>query len=240
MKRFLLILGLLFIIVFNSSNVGIEPYTNNNTTIILLGDSMLKNNLYVKPGFAVDDLLRNKCLLNTNTNTHNNKNKNITIVNYAREDAQIADVYTQLTRIDNSNNNNNDSSVSVFLSIGGNNILQVPMYQGTGKVTAADVNTIFEKYKNLIDAIKTKLPNCKLFLLNIYHTYDATYAKLNPMIDLWNKLLNNYFYNDSAHLISGIVDVKTALNQPSDLTFKIEPSERGGEKITDKIIALTI
>ena len=236
MKRFLLIIGLLFIILFNSSNVGFESFKNvkniKNVTIILLGDSMLKNNLYVNPGFAVDDQLRNKCSLNTNNN------KNITIVNYAREDAQIADVYTQLTRIDN-NNNNNNSSVSVFLSIGGNDILQVPMIQGTGKVTAADVNTIFEKYKNLIDAIKTKLPNCKLFLLNIYHTYDATYAKLNPMIDLWNKLLNNYFYNDSAHLISGIVDVKTALNQPSDLTFKIEPSERGGEKITDKIIALT-
>ena len=207
MKQLLLIIGLLFIILFNSS-VGntVETFAeNSNTTIVLLGDSMLKNNSYVKPGFAVDDLLRKQV------------GSNKTIVNYAREDAQIVDVYDQLTHVDDSDTNR------IFLSVGGNNIIKTP---------SSEVNSIFEKYKNLIDAIKTKLPNCKLFLLNIYH---IKYANLNPIIDQWNQLLNNYFYNDNNNLISGIVDVKSALSQPTDLTFKIEPSESGGEKIVVKI-----
>ena len=204
MKRLLLIIGLLFIILFNSS-VGntVEPFAeNSNTTIVLLGDSMLKNNSYVKPGFAVDDLLRKKV------------ESNKTIVNYAHEDAQIVDIYEQLTHVDDSDTNR------IFLSVGGNNIIKNP---------SSEVNSIFEKYKNLIDAIKTKLPNSKLFLLNIYH---INYSKLNPTIDLWNQLLNNYFYNNS---VSGIVDVKSVVSQPTDLTFKIEPSESGGEKIAVKI-----
>jgi len=222
MKQLLLIIGLLCIILFNSSignSIGnsiryntIEPFVGTSkNTIVLLGDSMLKNNSYVKPGFAVDDLLRKQV------------GSNKTIVNYAREEAQIADVYTQLTHL------HSDSSDIIFLSVGGNNIIKNPA------ITTNEVNSIFEKYKNLIDAIKTKLPNSKLFLLNIYHTYDVEYAKLNPMIDVWNQLLNNYYYNDFYHVVSGIVDVKSALSQPSDLTFKIEPSESGGEKITTKI-----
>lgn len=206
MKQLLLIIGLLFIILFNSS-VGntVEPFANNtNTTIILIGDSMLKNNSYVKPGFAVDELLRKKV------------GPNKTIVNYAREEAQIVDVYEQLTHINDSDTNR------IFLSVGGNNIIKNP----------SDVNSIFEKYKKLIDAIKTKLPNSKLFLLNIYHIDDV---KLNPIIDQWNQLLNEFYYNDINHLISGIVDVKSALSQPTDLTFTIEPSESGGEKIALKI-----
>ena len=206
MKQLLLIIGLLFIILFNSS-VGntVEPFAeNSNTTIILIGDSMLKNNSYVKPGFAVDELLRKKV------------GPNKMIINYAREDAQIVDVYEQLTHINDSDTNR------IFLSVGGNNIIKNPF----------EVNSIFEKYKKLIDAIKTKLPNSKLFLLNIYHINDA---KLNPIIDQWNQLLNEFYYNDINHLISGIVDVKSALSQPTDLTFAIEPSESGGEKIALKI-----
>jgi hypothetical protein len=203
MKQLLLIIGLLFIILFNSSIGNRESFAgNSNTTIVLLGDSMLKNNSYVKPGFAVDDLLRKQV------------GPNKTIVNNAREDAQIADVYEQFTYINDSDTNR------IFLSVGGNNIIKTP---------SSEVNSIFEKYTNLIDAIKTKLPNSKLFLLNIYH---IKYSKLNPTIDRWNQLLNNYFYNNG---VSGIVDVKSALSQPTDLTFKIEPSESGGEKIAVKI-----
>lgn len=225
MKQLLLIIGLLCIIIFNSSignSIGnsiryntIESFVGTSkNTIVLLGDSMLKNNSYVKPGFAVDDLLRKQV------------GPNKTIVNYAREEAQIADVYTQLTHLYNDNN----TTLTIFLSVGGNNIIS-----NYGAVSGDDVNSIFEKYKNLIDVIKTKLPNSKLFLLNVYHTYDVGYAKLNPMIDVWNQLLNNYYYNDYSHVISGIVDVKSALSLPSDLTFKIEPSESGGEKITTKM-----
>lgn len=212
-KQILLVLGLLIIILYNSSVSRVETFNNNiknNTSVVLLGDSILKNNSYVKNGFAVDELLRKKCLL-----------ENITITNYAREDAQLSDVYEQIDTTLGSILNSTTTNI-IFLSVGGNNIIEKNTL--TGKVTKSDVDAIFEKYKKVIDIIKMKQPNSKLFLLNIYHIYDA---KLNPVIDNWNELLFSQYTN--------IVDINSLLSQPSDLIFKIEPSETGGDKIATKL-----
>ena len=211
-KQILIIIGLLLIIVYNSSVSRIEYFDNNNKSIpiILLGDSILNNNSYVKNGYAVDELLIKMC----------STNPNINIVNYAREDSTISDVYTQLTHLDDIDYN---LEYIIFLSVGGNNILE----------NYNDVNSILENYKKLIDTIKTKLPASKLFVLNLYYTYDVKYVKLNHIVDKWNLLLYNYVAYSS--LISGIVDINKLITSPKDLTFKIEPSELGGEKIASKI-----
>ena len=226
-KQLIIIIGLLLIIIYNSSVSRMEHFENNNTSIpiILFGDSILKNNSYVKPGYAVDELLRKMC----------STNPNIKIVNYAREDSTISDVYEQLSNLDDIDYN---LKYIVFLSVGGNNILQ----------NYDDVNTIFEKYKKLIDTIKTKLPESKLFLLNLYHiggcarplhmptsplclptgvracATDGQSPQLNPIIDQWNQLLYNY----SSFASSSIVDINKLITSPQDLTFKIE------SKPTDK------
>ena len=139
-KQILIIIGLLLIIVYNSSVSRIEYFDNNNKSIpiILLGDSILNNNSYVKNGYAVDELLIKMC----------STNPNINIVNYAREDSTISDVYTQLTHLDDIDYN---LEYIIFLSVGGNNILE----------NYNDVNSILENYKKLIDTIKTKLPASK-------------------------------------------------------------------------------
>ena len=90
MKHFYLyILLLCFIIISVSSFTHYykyyilkEPFgnnNNNNKTYVLLGDSIIKNNLYVKNGKGIDDILKEK----TNGNTYC----------YAKNDSNIIDIY---------------------------------------------------------------------------------------------------------------------------------------------------
>ena len=61
-----------------------EKFGNNKVdkTYILLGDSIIKNNSYVKNGKGIDDILSEK----TDGNTHC----------YAKDDSKIVDIYSQL------------------------------------------------------------------------------------------------------------------------------------------------
>ncbi len=227
-----MMLFLISIIIFNLSIVyyrlSVESFSNNNQNkiIILLGDSILKNNSYVKNGNAVDDILR--------------KNTTKRVYNYACDDTKISDVYEQLTNIDNivvynivdnKNNINNINNSIIILSVGGNNIVE--KYSMTGQITNNNISTIFDNYKILIDTIKEKMPESKLILLNLYHIQDVKYNKLNNSIDVWNDLLSNYVNNTSK--IDGLLDINRVLNKPEDL-IGIEPSEIGSKKIVDKII----
>jgi len=97
-----------------------------------------------------------------------------------------------------------------------------------------NVDTTFEKYKTLIDAIKSKMPNVKLVLLNIY--YPPNVSKYNSLIDKWNTNIDlEYEYNDKNIYI---LNLSNLLKDPSDFIFDIEPSITGGEKIANKILTM--
>jgi lysophospholipase L1-like esterase len=142
-----------------------EYFTSQNKTIILLGDSVLNNNSYVEKGKTVNDLLEQKI------------DKNKTIVPLARNNSTINKVYHQLERV---NRDLNDESTTVFLSVGGNDIL---------KMREKNIDDTFDKYNTLVDAITTKLPNAKLVLFNL----DLEYKRNNKNIHILNlaKLLKD-------------------------------------------------
>jgi hypothetical protein len=182
-----------------------------------MGDSILKNNPYVKYGYAVDDILRLK------TDKH--------LYNFARENAKISDIYEQLKELEyidikvynNFFDIDNDPSTLLFLSVGGNDILE--KYRLNGDITNDDIIQLFDKYKILIKTIKEKLPCVKLIVMNLYHIIDKD---INKIIDTWNSLLNESY--------SDILDLSNLLTEPGDLRQIIEPSEVGGKKIADKIM----
>ena len=187
-----------------------EYFTSQNKTIILLGDSVFKNNSYVEKGKAVNEILQK------------NSDENTTIICMARNDSTINNVYQQL---ENLNIDLNDKLTTVFLSVGGNDIM---------KLQQQNLDDIFEKYKTLIDAIKTKLPNVKLVLLNIY--YPANTSKYDSLIDKWNTNIDlEYEYNDKNIYI---LNLSNLLKEPFDFVFDIEPSIAGGEKIANKILTM--
>ena len=187
-----------------------EYFTLNKKTIILLGDSVFNNNSYVEKGKAVNELLQK------------NADENTTIICLARNDSTINNVYQQL---ENVNIDLNDKLITVFLSVGGNDIMNLQQ---------KNLDDTIEKYNNLIDAITTKLPNVKLVLLNIY--YPSNKVNYNSLIDKWNTKIDLEYESNNKNIY--ILDIASLLKEPSDFVFNIEPSSTGGEKIANKILSM--
>ena len=187
MKHFYLyILLLCFIIIAVSTfthyykyYVLREPFGNSNNkndkTYILLGDSILKNNSYVKNGKGIDDILNEK----TNGNTKC----------YAKDDSTIVDVYSQLDSIPS--DLNKDSTI-IFLSAGGNDILNNYADKEVSIKDTKVLGPMFNAYKTLIKSIQTKMDESKLVLLDIYYPTNIKLSQYKPILEEWNKMITDF------------------------------------------------
>ena len=227
MKHFYLyILLLCFIIIAVSTfthyykyYVLREPFGNNklDKTYILLGDSILKNNSYVKNGKGIDDILNEK----TNGNTKC----------YAKDESTVVDVYSQLDSIPS---DLNKKSTTIFLSVGGNDILN---NYADKEVSVKDTNVlgpIFNAYKTLIKSIQTKMDESKLVLLDIYYPTNIKLSQYKPILQEWNKLITDFASTNNIE----VINISNILIESTDFTLNIEPSESGGEKISNQIISI--
>jgi len=197
---------------------SLEGFNSNKDTFVLLGDSIIKNNAYISEGKSVEDILIER----TNGKTHC----------YAVDHSKIVDVYSQVSQIPLELNNKN---TSIFLSAGGNDILTHYVDQ-EGDITDSTVlNPMFAAYKKLIESIRVRMPNAKIYLLDIYYPDTIKYKPYHSIISEWNDMIYNYA-NNSKNNISGVVKVSSILTQGDDFAFGIEPSTKGGQKIAENIL----
>ena len=224
MKHFYLyILLLSFIIIAVSSfthyykyYVLREPFGNNiDKTYVLLGDSILKNNSYVKNGKGIDDILNEK----TNNNTHC----------YAKDESTIVDVYSQLDSIPS---DLNKKSNTIFLSVGGNDILNNYADKEVSIKDTKVLEPMFNAYKTLIKSIQTKMNDSKLILLDIYYPRNIKFAQYKPILEEWNKMITDFSSTNNLQ----VINISNILIESTDFTLNIEPSESGGKKIADNIL----
>ena len=199
--------------IYNSNN-----YNNNRKTYVLLGDSIIKNNSFVKNGKGIDDILNEK----TNGNSYC----------YAKNDSTIVDIYSQLDSIPSDLNNKN---TTVFLSVGGNDILNNYVNDDVDTKNTKVLELIFNSYKKLFESIQTKMDQTKMVLIDIYYPTNIKFTQYKPILEEWNKLITD-FSKDSANNISNVINISNILTDPTDFTLNIEPSETGGEKIADNIL----
>ena len=188
---------------------GFEPRTQ---TIVLLGDSILKNNTYVKKG--VDQFL--------------NDSTDRDVVSLAQDGAVIGTTYKQLEHIPGDLNTNTTVCV---LSVGGNNIIE-DYINGSHQVEDTEhLSTLFDSYKALVKRLREKMDKAAILLLDIYYPTDEQYKEFYPLIDRWNKMQSEFAETGD------VVKISTALTQPRDFVFAIEPSDKGGKKIADSILS---
>jgi len=212
---------LVILIIMNSLFNFQENFTQEETkgadkkTLIFLGDSILDNKNYVNKTDSVEYLLR-----------ENDKYK---IVFLAQDNSIIADIASQMDKIPKELNNKNNY---VFLSVGGNNLLNQIL---TSKINYDSIITLFKEYKGLIKEIKDRLPNSKLYLFNIYFPSDIKYKAYYDFISEWNTLLSNYInLNNSLKEIT----VDKLCNLPLDFVNDYEPSGICSKKIVNNILNL--
>ena len=186
-----------------------EGLTNNNN-IILMGDSVLNNSNYVPEGKSVYDNLKTRL---------NN------VLNVAKDGATINDLYLQLEKIPIELNS---SETFIFISAGGNNILN--------KQTNTDINQLFNSYMDFFNALRVKLSNVKINIMNLYLPANPRFQSYKKTIDQWNNLINKN--SSKVGEMYNVVDINSLLTSTSDFVYDIEPSESGSEKIAN-IIYLT-
>lgn len=214
---FLLVCFIIAVSYFNTyMSTYKEPFNSNKQSFILLGDSILKNDAYVSDGKSVDILLKER------TNE-----KSICL---ARDDSKIVDIYSQIEKIPNDINTN---YTTVFLSVGGNDILTHYVEQENSSKDSSVLKTIFSAYKKLIKSIRNKLPNSNIVLLDIYYPDNMKYKQYHSIINEWNNMIYSYSNknNYSVLKISGI------LTHSEDFSLGIEPSAVGSKKLVETILS---
>ena len=219
---FLILILLLILVYFfwkKSSKESFYQFSFSGP-IILLGDSILKNNDYINHN-SIEQMLRRKT--------------NRSVYCLAKNAATISNVYDQLEKV---SINWNTPSTQIFLSIGGNNILN--NYKDCQYSNKCDSNGSLEKdyflddlfleYKDLVDSIKARMNKSNIVLLDIYYPYSK--KECMPVIQDWNDKLK-YYANTSKNKILLISENVT---DSEDFIYDIEPSERGGYKIVNAIL----
>ena len=214
---FILVSFIFTVSYFNTYiNTYKESFNSNKQSLVLLGDSILKNDAYVSDGKSVDILLKER------TNE-----KSICL---ARDDSKIVDIYSQIEKIPNDINTN---YTTVFLSAGGNDILTHYVEQENTSKDSSILKTIFAAYKKVIKSIRNKLPNANIVLLDIYYPDNMKYKQYHSIINEWNNMIYSYSNknNYSVLKISGI------LTHPEDFSLGIEPSAVGSKKLVETILS---
>ena len=204
-KLIAFVIFIVFIIFTNLKDIREGLSSINKKNIIFLGDSILNNSTYVKPGESVSDVIKRKGGIN--------------IMNIAIDKSKIKDINNQLIRIPS---NYNNSNTYIFISIGGNDILSLPSQNDE------QINELFKEYLKNIKAIKNKFPKSKIIALNIYHPPSSYYKIYYKSIDSWNKLLNQNTFDGY-----NVLNIDEIIKTNNDLVNEIEPSKQGSIKIAN-------
>jgi hypothetical protein len=206
------ILCLFFIFIFNF-NLNLKESMTNNDTIILIGDSILNNEMYVPVGKSVADNIK---LLHGNN-----------LIVGAKDGATIHTCYHQL----NMNNLIDDYDYFLFISIGGNDILN-DSFESLNNGNSEKFDNLKKKYVKLIEFVKKKYPKIKINLLNLYFPTDEKYNKYKKIITEWNKMISSLCSKNNYNLLQ----LDNLLTNAQDFTHGIEPSVIGSEKIAKLIV----
>lgn len=193
----------------------IESFSSkNNKAIVLLGDSILKNNSYVSDGKGVDNIL---------------EERNAKVFSLAENNSKIVDVYGQISKIPL---DINYTSTTIFLSSGGNDILSFYVDQHGDTTDTGFLNTMLAAYKKLVKSIQTRMNSCKIVLVDIYYPTSNQFAQYKPILEKWNELISSYARENSL----GLLEISKTVTGSEDFTLGIEPSEKGGTKIAEQIL----
>ena len=206
---FIIIISIIIIVgcaYFKSFKEGLT----NNDNIVLIGDSVLNNSNYVPSGKSVVDVLKSK--------TQN-------VFDFAKDGATISDCYGQLDKI---STELNKSETYVFISAGGNDILNK-----RGQLTSAEIRKLFNYYMDFVKALRVKLGSAKINILNLYMPANPRYQSYKSSIDQWNQLIKEY--SSKIGEMYNVINLDTLLTTTGDFVYDIEPSESASQKIANVI-----
>jgi hypothetical protein len=210
-----IIMSIIVIVTCAFINIKRKEGLTTKDNIILMGDSILNNSDYVEQNQSVYDILK--------TYTNN-------VYNYAKNESTIHDLYLQLDKIPT---NMNNSNTYIFISAGGNDILNKNKY-----LNKQDIIQLFNTYLAFLDALRVKLGNAKINILNLYIPSDPKFLSYKNSIEEWNLLINQH--SNTVGKMYNVINLYSLLTTPEDFVYNIEPSAIASKKIANKIYFETL
>ena len=185
----------------------------NNDNIVLMGDSIFANDIYVQRGESVGDQLQDR-------------HGNVLVV--AQDNAIIDDLDYQFNKIPSNLDNKN---TKVIVSVGGNDLLNQYIMSDVSKTQHVD--TIFNRYTSNLNNLRNN-SNCEFILSNIYYPRSSDFTRYYDIIEIWNDKLGKYAKNNGLK----ILNIDYTVDKKEYFTHDIEPSASGSSVITDNILKL--
>jgi len=206
----LLLLAIMFVCLIQASRIqeGMEEYNK----VVLLGDSIFKNNSYVGKTHSIEYLLKNK----------------IDSLVLAEDNSVIKDIIPQYNKIPNKDN---EANSYLFVSIGGNDLLNAYHYSNADVDDLNKLNTIWNEYEEMVFQLKSKT-DCTLVLTDLYYIKDKDYLKYHKLIKKWNEQL--YEFCNSNDIL--IYKISNYVKEKKHFVNSIEPSKIGSKIIVENII----
>ena len=156
-----LVLIFLFItyitITYSKFPPSITETLSNQDYLVLMGDSIFKNDIYVKDGHSVGENLQS---------SHGN------VIVLAEDNAVISDIEKQMSLIPNNAKNKN---TKIVISVGGNDLLN--QYNFNDVNNLSHVDSIFNQYTSSINNIKNNIES-EIILCNIYYPRSKSVVRL--------------------------------------------------------------
>jgi hypothetical protein len=227
-KKWWFIIIIVIIIVIGFESFAFESFANNvkdSKNIALIGDSILNNSVYVFEKQSVPELITFGLI-------KDNSNSNRKCYNFAKDGSIISDCYNQLSKLNTgttSGTNSNINIKTIFVSAGGNNILN--SFISINSDSTVFINNLFAEYLKLIDAIKTEYPSAAIVVLNLYYPLKQSFKSFYPLIKQWNQLISD---NSIKHGFK-IIKLDELIIADEDVVYDVEPSFIGGQKIANAI-----
>ena len=184
---------------------------SNKDYLILMGDSIFKNDVYVNEGNSVGENLQS---------VHGN------VIVLAEDNAIIDDIEKQTSLIPN---NAKKQNTKIVVSVGGNDLLNKYNFNDVNNLSHVD--TIFNQYTSSINNLKNKY-DCEIILCNIYYPRSKSVVRYYDIIDLWNSKIKNYAKVNNLKVIK----LDENVDKEEYFTNEIEPSGKGSKIISDVIL----
>jgi hypothetical protein len=201
--------------------------------IVLLGDSIIDNGAYVRPGEP--DVARQL----------QERLPGATVVKRALDGAKVDDVLrTQL--------NDLTSEAFIVLSVGGNNALEhIGLLEESSKVKFLEaLNKLWDirkgyesKYRRLMERIAEKQPDpTKVTVMTIYDPcfvgsgYPEEYQKA---AEAAVSMFNDVIQREAAGMGYTVMELRELFTDKGDYANPIEPSAQGGDKIAEALAEWT-
>jgi hypothetical protein len=205
-----LLLGVIFMCLIQTSRIqeGLE----NNNVVVLLGDSVFKNNSYVEYKESVEYKLKNE----------------IESLVLAEDNSLIKDVIPQYKKMPKDFNNSN---TYLFVSIGGNDLLNKYHYMTHDIENMTEFDKIWKEYEKTLLELKFKT-DCTLVLTDLYYIKDPDYVKYHDIIRKWNDNIDKFCYEKDIL----IYKISNLVKEKKHFVNSIEPSKLGSDIIVKNII----